>query len=161
MIFSYFFLGFYFDEITTFILVTVSGAVDFWVVKNVTGRLLVGLRWWSDFDQKGKEVWRFESYNREHKFNGVDATFFWTGQIVGTLTWAAFLAIKILSFDFFWVHHCETQALLVFINFSLCSTNLYGYYKCRGGNCGDIENITKNCRTSGIKASLRSLINSL
>jgi hypothetical protein len=40
--------------VATFILVTVLGAVDFWVVKNVTGRLLVGLRWWSDFDERGK-----------------------------------------------------------------------------------------------------------
>jgi hypothetical protein len=89
--------------VTTFILVTILGAVDFWVVKNVTGRLLVGLRWWSDFDDRGKEVWRFESYDREHKANAVDSAFFWTSQLVGTLTWAVFLALKILSFDFFWV----------------------------------------------------------
>lgn len=38
-------------------------ALDFWTVKNVTGRLLVGLRWWNDFDQNGREVWRFESFD--------------------------------------------------------------------------------------------------
>jgi hypothetical protein len=48
--FRYFFFGYIFSLVTTFILVTVLGAIDFWVVKNVTGRLLVGLRWWSDFD---------------------------------------------------------------------------------------------------------------
>jgi hypothetical protein len=55
----YFFFGFIFSLVTTFIIVTILGAVDFWVVKNVTGRLLVGLRWWSDFDERGKEIWRF------------------------------------------------------------------------------------------------------
>jgi hypothetical protein len=89
--------------VTTFILVTILSAIDFWVVKNVTGRLLVGLRWWSDFDERGKEVWRFESYDREHKANGVDSAFFWTSQLAGTLIWAVFLVLKILSFDFFWV----------------------------------------------------------
>jgi len=29
----------------TFIFVLIFSAVDFWVVKNVSGRLLVGLRW--------------------------------------------------------------------------------------------------------------------
>lgn len=27
------------------------GAVDFWITKNVTGRLLVGLRWWEEIDE--------------------------------------------------------------------------------------------------------------
>ena len=29
----------------TFVLVTILGVCDFWVVKNVTGRMMVGLRW--------------------------------------------------------------------------------------------------------------------
>lgn len=39
--------------------VVVAAAVDFWIVKNVAGRILVGLRWWVDFDQKGEESWKF------------------------------------------------------------------------------------------------------
>jgi len=27
--------------------VIVFSCLDFWVVKNITGRLLIGLRWWS------------------------------------------------------------------------------------------------------------------
>ena len=34
-------------------------AADFWVVKNLTGRILVGLRWWSTYNEKGEEVWKF------------------------------------------------------------------------------------------------------
>jgi len=35
-------------------IVVVSAAVDFWIVKNLAGRLLVGLRWWIDFDEQGE-----------------------------------------------------------------------------------------------------------
>lgn len=32
-------------------IVIVLGAIDFWVTKNITGRLLVGLRWWEEIDE--------------------------------------------------------------------------------------------------------------
>jgi hypothetical protein len=35
--------------------------MDFWTVKNVTGRLLVGLRWWNYVDEEGKSIWVFEN----------------------------------------------------------------------------------------------------
>lgn len=57
-------MGWFFDDVHTFIIVVLLSAFDFWTVKNVTGRLLVGLRWSSDFDENGKEVWRFDSYNK-------------------------------------------------------------------------------------------------
>ena len=84
----------------------ILSAVDFWTVKNVTGRLLVGLRWWSDFDEKGKQLWKFESYDMDYEANPVDKTFFWTSQFAATGTWAFFFVIKILSFSVFWVKIC-------------------------------------------------------
>ena len=36
-------------------------AFDFWTVKNVTGRLMVGLRWWSEVKEDGSTVWRYEA----------------------------------------------------------------------------------------------------
>lgn len=47
-------MGNFFSDVNTFIIVTVLSGIDFWIVKNVTGRLLVGLRWWSDFTEDGK-----------------------------------------------------------------------------------------------------------
>lgn len=41
------------------IFVVILAAVDFWIVKNIAGRLLVGLRWWIDFDEEGNEQWKF------------------------------------------------------------------------------------------------------
>lgn len=44
-----------------FLTVILLLAFDFWTVKNVTGRLLVGLRWWNKVDEDGTSTWMFES----------------------------------------------------------------------------------------------------
>ena len=49
------------EEILTFIIVVLFAAFDFWTVKNVTGRILVNLRWWSEIDEWGNEQWLYES----------------------------------------------------------------------------------------------------
>ena len=55
------------EEILTFIIVVVLAAMDFWTVKNVTGRLLVNLRWDSYIDQFGNEIMVYESdESRKH-----------------------------------------------------------------------------------------------
>ena len=41
------------------VIVTLLG-LDFWTVKNVSGRYLVGLRYWNKVDEDGKSVWRYE-----------------------------------------------------------------------------------------------------
>ena len=43
------------------------GSVDFWITKNISGRFLVGLRWWNEVKKDGKEVWIFESKNEKPK----------------------------------------------------------------------------------------------
>ena len=44
-----------------FITVILLLAFDFWTVKNVTGRLLVGLRWWNRVKEDGSSEWVFEA----------------------------------------------------------------------------------------------------
>lgn len=58
LILSYVFSG-YFVEL--FIAVILLLAFDFWTVKNVTGRLLVGLRWWNRVKEDGSSEWVFEA----------------------------------------------------------------------------------------------------
>ena len=61
-----------------FIFVTLSGAFDFWLVKNITGRFffnfrkLVGLRWWNEFDDAGNETYIFESHDSKFSANTFD-----------------------------------------------------------------------------------------
>ena len=47
--------------ITSFIVIVILLSFDFWTVKNVTGRLMVGLRWWNYVDEDGNSHWVFES----------------------------------------------------------------------------------------------------
>ncbi|XP_041531871.1 Golgi apparatus membrane protein TVP23 homolog A isoform X3 [Microtus oregoni] len=44
-----------------FVTVLLLLSFDFWSVKNVTGRLMVGLRWWNQIDEDGKSHWVFEA----------------------------------------------------------------------------------------------------
>ena len=47
--------------ITCFIMVVMLLSADFWTVKNITGRLMVGLRWWNYVDDDGVNHWIYES----------------------------------------------------------------------------------------------------
>lgn len=68
-ILSFIILTFFVDNDAIVMLVIILlGAADFWFTKNVTGRLLVGLRWWNQIKKEtNQEVWIFESKN-ESKF---------------------------------------------------------------------------------------------
>ena len=48
-----------------FVITVLLAALDFWVVKNVSGRILVGLRWWNEIDDDGNSVWKFECLDGE------------------------------------------------------------------------------------------------
>lgn len=48
--------------VNLFIVCILLLAFDFWTVKNVSGRLMVGLRWWSEVKEDGTTVWRYETH---------------------------------------------------------------------------------------------------
>lgn len=48
-----------------FVVTVFLAALDFWVVKNVSGRILVGLRWWNEISEQGDSVWKFEALDQE------------------------------------------------------------------------------------------------
>ena len=52
-----------------FVITVLLAALDFWVVKNVSGRILVGLRWWNEINDLGESVWKFESLDQEVSTN--------------------------------------------------------------------------------------------
>ncbi|XP_074136642.1 Golgi apparatus membrane protein TVP23 homolog A isoform X3 [Sminthopsis crassicaudata] len=47
--------------VACFVTILLLLSFDFWSVKNVTGRLMVGLRWWNQIDEDGKSHWIFEA----------------------------------------------------------------------------------------------------
>ena len=112
------------SSIHTFISVIILCSVDFWFVKNVAGRVLVGLRWWNGEEETGREGWVFESYSLGYESSEVDKFVFWWGMSISTAAWAVLLFVKVLGISLFW-------GMLTFIGFILQATNLYGYYLCK------------------------------
>lgn len=100
--------------------------MDFWTVKNVTGRILVNLRWWSEIDDFGQEKWVFESVDDPEIKKGIGATdsfVFWTALYVTPVVWGFFAFMDLMGFKFFWMYVC----ILCLI---LSSTNTMAYYRC-------------------------------
>ena len=56
------------NEAIAYLVVIILSAADFWTIKNISGRILVGLRWWNEVKDDGDEVWIFESKNESKKF---------------------------------------------------------------------------------------------
>lgn len=73
--------SFFTDNFTfVFVLTILLLAFDFWTVKNISGRLLVGLRWWNEIQPDGTNKWVFESASvsngKERKVYAYLRTFF-------------------------------------------------------------------------------------
>lgn len=123
-IFSYLFLGIIFSPIMLFIQIIVLQLVDFWVVKNLSGRFLVGMRWSKEIDIKtGEEKWVLEN-DKEHSVSSIDRTIFWGGLIISSAFWMLVSCLKFISLQPFWLTLGLCSAFLT-------GTNFYGYYKCR------------------------------
>lgn len=119
-----------------------ASCFDFWVTKNVTGRYLIGLRWWSasdisseedlddsadDEEKEGKEGWYFESFPYDISNSILDVNIFWFGQSATTIFWSIFLVLKVLGLSLFW-------GMLVFVSWSLSAMNLYAFYLAKQGS---------------------------
>ena len=85
------------DKTLRYIIVISMAALDFWTVKNITGRFLVGLRWWSRIKEDGQEEWIYEGHP-EKTINKVDSRVFWSGQYIFSFIWPLFALFAFLSF---------------------------------------------------------------
>lgn len=125
----FYFLNLFIDHtIIVFILVVILAVCDFWTVKNVTGRILVGLRWWNEIQEDGSEVIRYETadLSEHNQHNVTDGIFFWGSQIIFLLLWTLISLYYIISIKPLWM---LLSAVCLTLNF----VNTIGYYKCRGG----------------------------
>jgi hypothetical protein len=105
-----------------FVLIVLFSAFDFWTVKNVSGRILVGLRYWNDVSEDGKSTWVFES-KPNPQLNKSDTRVFWWSLYIFPVIWVVFGIIEIFRFKITWIP-------CVIVGFLLTSTNLVGYLKC-------------------------------
>uniref|UniRef100_A0A8D2DZI2 Golgi apparatus membrane protein TVP23 homolog n=1 Tax=Sciurus vulgaris TaxID=55149 RepID=A0A8D2DZI2_SCIVU len=121
-----------------FVTVLLLLSFDFWSVKNVTGRLMVGLRWWNQIDEDGRSHWVFEA--RKASPSGMAATeaearIFWLGLIICPMIWIVFFFSTLFSLKLKWL-------ALVIAGISLQAANLYGYILCKMGGENDISKVT-------------------
>ncbi|XP_068672321.1 Golgi apparatus membrane protein TVP23 homolog B-like isoform X1 [Montipora foliosa] len=110
--------------ITNFVVIVLLLSCDFWTVKNVTGRLLVGLRWWNYVDEDGNSHWVFESKKNDKNVSSAESRVFWLGLVICPLVWMFFLVAALFSLKFKWL-------LVVAVGLSLNVANLVGYVRCK------------------------------
>jgi len=116
----YFFVNSY---VINFVVVVTLLAFDFWTTKNVTGRLLVGLRWWNEVKEDGTNEWIFESLEDKSILNGKEVLIFWGALFVTPVIWGLLAIVNIFKFSVTWL-------IIVVIALILSFANIYGFFKC-------------------------------
>lgn len=106
-----------------FVLVILLLAADFWNVKNVSGRLLVGLRWWNETNSDGTSIWVFETADPQRYINPIDSKVFWLFSYATPALWLGLALLAILKFEFLWL-------LLVIVALLLTVTNALAFSRC-------------------------------
>jgi len=121
-------------------------AVDFYYLKNIAGRRLVGLRWWNEVNpQTGESHWVFESSDPSIKvINATDSRFFWLALYSQPLLWVALAVVAIFSIELVWL-------TLVVIALSLTVTNTLAFSRC--DKFGQASNLAGSALYSGGIAS--------
>ncbi|KAJ9658227.1 Golgi apparatus membrane protein tvp23 [Neophaeococcomyces mojaviensis] len=112
--------------VLVFILTLLLLSVDFYYLKNIAGRRLVGLRWWNEVNTTtGDSHWVFESAPRESReVNATDKRFFWLSMYVVPALWVGLAILAILRLqNFIWLVTNVIALILTITNtvaFSRC-----------------------------------------
>lgn len=111
-----------------FIMLILLVSADFWNLKNISGRLLVGLRWWNEANIKQgssefENVWVFESADPNRYINPIDSKVFWLLLYVQPVAWAVLGVMAILKLELLYL-------ILIVISMSLSLTNAVAFTKC-------------------------------
>ncbi|TNN03373.1 hypothetical protein fugu_000402 [Takifugu bimaculatus] len=135
-VFCEFFSGSFIACMVTIILLL---SCDFWTVKNITGRLMVSLRWWNQVDDDGRSQWVFESRKTSGKQQASESEsrIFWFGLIVCPAIWVILAFSTLISFKIKWVP-------VVIMGVVLQGANLYGYVRCKVGGKTSLKNMATN-----------------
>ncbi|KIW65607.1 golgi apparatus membrane protein TVP23 [Phialophora macrospora] len=116
--------------VLVFILTLLLLSLDFYYLKNIAGRRLVGLRWWNEVNTStGDSHWVFESRTSQENQGGwvenkTDKRFFWLSMYVVPALWVglAILAIVRLQ-NLIWL-------VTVVIALVLTITNTVAFSRC-------------------------------
>lgn len=111
--------------VLVFILTLLLLSVDFYYLKNIAGRRLVGLRWWNEVNTAtGDSHWVFESAPEGTRDqNKTDKRFFWLSMYIGPALWVALAILAIVRLqNLIWlVTIGKFQSLISVLSFCLAS----------------------------------------
>lgn len=121
-------------HVLIFIITILLLAVDFYYLKNIAGRRLVGLRWWNEVDpQTGDSHWVFESSDPSTKvINPTDSRFFWLAMYGQPLLWTALAVVAIIRFKFIWLTLVGMVLCSIFRSEEACREMLNSSSHCTG-----------------------------
>ncbi|KOS19415.1 Golgi apparatus membrane protein TVP23 [Escovopsis weberi] len=133
-----YFLGMWFTQsmVMIFIITILLLAADFYYLKNIAGRRLVGLRWWNEVDPAtGDSQWVFESLEPPadgaagagagsgSRVNATDSRFFWLALYAQPLWWVLMAVLAVFRMEFQWLPLVAIALVLTIMNtlaFSRC-----------------------------------------
>lgn len=89
------------NSILVFILTLLLLSADFYYLKNIAGRRLVGLRWWNEVNTtSGDSHWVFESAEpNTRSVTATDKRFFWLSLYVAPALWIALGILAIVRLN--------------------------------------------------------------
>ncbi|XP_014668066.1 PREDICTED: Golgi apparatus membrane protein TVP23 homolog A-like [Priapulus caudatus] len=126
---AYLFCGWFSNSfVLSFVVIVVLLALDFWTVKNVSGRLLAGLRWWNYVDDDGKSHWVYEASKNKStsKYTLAESRLFWLSLVIFPIIWCVFFFSTLVGLKFQWF-------MVVCVSLVLQGANLHGYIRCKVG----------------------------
>ncbi|KAL7205437.1 hypothetical protein ACSBR2_018391 [Camellia fascicularis] len=134
-----------------FVVTVLLAALDFWVVKNVSGRILVGLRWWNEITDEGESVWKFECLDQESlaRMNKKDSWLFWWTLYLTAVAW---IFLGIFSLIRFQADYC----LVVGVCLTLSIANIVGFTKCRKDAKKQIQAFASQTIASRVSSTIQS-----
>lgn len=142
--------GSQFIIMTVFIILLL--AADFWVVKNVTGRFLVGLRWWNRVDNDST-TWIFESAENQ-PINAFDRNMFWSILYLTPIVWIVMTVFAFIRFKLQWLLLCAMAV-------ALSGANVYGYYRCSSDQKAKFEQMVQQGATQSAMSMVPSMLGAL
>lgn len=138
--------------IGSFIVIVILLSMDFWTIKNITGRLMVGLRWWNYIDDEGQSHWVFEA--RKGRVSQTEVRVFWASLVAFPVIWSILFLIALFSFNLKW-------AMVVLIALTLSGSNLYGYVRCKLGKSESITQSFKNMASGLVQKQMMSNVTNM
>lgn len=125
------------SSISSMVCIILLLSADFWTVKNISGRLLVGLRWWNQVDDDGQSRWVFESRKGSVKQSDSESRLFWLSLVVVPVVWSILCFTCLIYFRIKWL---PVVVMAVVLN----GANLYGYVKCKFGSKTSLKSVATN-----------------